>query len=100
MAKGYWIALVTVTDTEKYKGYQALAPAAFEKFNGRFLARGGDAETVEGTAFERQVIIEFESKAAALACYHSPEYQAARSQREAACRAIVTIVEGVPSANS
>ena len=27
--KGYWIANVTITDAEAYKGYQAAAPAAF-----------------------------------------------------------------------
>lgn len=100
MSKGYWIALVTVTDPERYKGYQSLAPKAFEKYNGRFLARGGEAKTLEGTAFERQVIIEFDSKATALACYHSAEYQTARKYRDMACQAIVTIVEGLPTAGS
>ena len=31
----YWIAHVTVTDPERYKGYMALAPAAFS------IARAG-----------------------------------------------------------
>lgn len=96
MAKGYWIASVTVTDGERYAGYQSHAPAAFAKYNARFLARGGDAETLEGDAFERHVIIEFDTKERALACYHSPEYQSARSHRDAACKANIVIVEGMP----
>ncbi|KAG1648046.1 putative HTH-type transcriptional regulator YdfH [Nymphon striatum] len=49
MPKGYWIALVTVTDPEAYAGYQQLAPAAFAAYDATFLARGGDATTLEGT---------------------------------------------------
>ena len=99
MAKGYWIASVTVTDPDRYAGYQSLAPMAFAKYGARFLARGGDAVTLEGVAFQRHVVIEFDSKDAALTCYHSPEYQSARQHRDAACDANIVIVEGLePSA--
>lgn len=99
MAKGYWIAFVTVTDTERYKGYQDTAPAAFAKYDARFLARGGEAETLEGDAFERHVVIEFASIAQARACYNSSEYKAARSHRASACKANIAIVEGLPLAD-
>ncbi|KXF91728.1 DUF1330 domain-containing protein [Phaeobacter inhibens] len=95
MAKGYWIAFVTVTDPDRYAGYQQQAPAAFAKYGARFLARGGAAETLEGTAYQRHVVIEFDSKATALACYHSPEYQSARTHRQAACTAQIAIVDGL-----
>ena len=95
MAKGYWIAHVTVTDPERYLSYQQIAPEAFAKFGARFLARGGEAVTLEGSAFQRHVIIEFDNKAQALACYHSPEYQTARAHRSAACEAHITIVDGL-----
>jgi len=95
MAKGYWVAFVTVTDMNRYAGYQKYAPAAFSKYNARFLARGGDAQTLEGEEFQRHVIIEFASRDQALACYNSPEYQAARSHRDAACKANIVIVEGL-----
>lgn len=100
MAKGYWIAFVTVTDPERYKGYQDTAPTAFKKYDARFLARGGDCETLEGDAFERHVVIEFASLAQARACYNSPEYQAARSHRASACIANIAIVEGMPLADT
>ncbi len=99
MAKGYWIAFVTVTDPARYKGYQEHAPAAFAKYDAQFLARGGEAQTLEGAAFERHVVIEFASKAQALACYNSPEYQAARAHRAGACEANIAIVEGLPLAD-
>ncbi|GGX59603.1 hypothetical protein GCM10007385_31010 [Tateyamaria omphalii] len=95
MPKGYWIAFVTVTEPDRYASYQAHAPAAFAKYGARFLARGGDATSLEGALYERHVVIEFESKAQALACYNSPEYQAARARRDGACSAEIAIVEGV-----
>jgi uncharacterized protein (DUF1330 family) len=91
----YWIAHVTVTDPAAYQGYQALAPAAFAAHGARFLARGGAHEVLEGPVLDRHVVIEFPSLAAARACYHSPEYQAARARREAAAVAHVVIVEGL-----
>lgn len=94
MPKAYWIAHVTVNDPEAYAGYQALAPAAFQRYGARFLARGGAAETLEGSDWQRHVVIEFDSLQQARACYQSPEYQEARVNRADACEASITIVEG------
>jgi uncharacterized protein (DUF1330 family) len=91
----YWIAHVTVTDPEAYRGYQALAPAAFAAHGARFLARGGAHEVLEGPVLDRHVVIEFPTLAAARACYQSAEYQAARARREGAAVAHVVIVEGL-----
>lgn len=91
----YWIAHVTVTDPERYKGYQSLAPAAFAAHGARFLARGGDCDTPEGTPFDRHVVIEFPTLAAARACYASAAYQSAKALRDGACTAQVVIVDGV-----
>lgn len=96
MPKAYWLAFVTVTDAETYAGYQALAPAAFAKYGAKFLARGGEAVTLEGQEWQRHVVIEFDSKADALACYHSSEYTQARRHRDAACIANIAIVDGMP----
>lgn len=95
MSKAYWIAFVTVTDAEKYAGYQVHAPAAFAKYGAKFLARGGQAETLEGEGFARHVLIEFDTLEEAHACYKSPEYQHARAHRVGACRAEIVIVEGL-----
>lgn len=92
----YWIAHVTVTDPAAYAGYQALAPAAFAQYGARFLARGGESDVLEGPDLARHVVIEFPSLTAARACYHSPEYQAARAHRAGACTAHVVLVDGLP----
>lgn len=74
--KAYWIAHVDVTDPQQYTEYTQRAPAAFVLFGGKFLARGGRSEALEGRATpQRTVIIEFESYEQAVACYHSPQYQ-------------------------
>ena len=91
----YWIAHVTVTDPEAYADYRALAPVAFARYGARFLAQGGEADVLEGPAFERHVVIEFADLATARACYASPEYQAARAKRDGACMAHVVIVAGL-----
>jgi uncharacterized protein (DUF1330 family) len=91
----YWIAHVTVTDPERYKAYQALAPAAFARFGGRFLARGGESEVLEGPQQVRHVVIEFPDLAAARACYVSDEYGAARAARDGAAEVALVIVDGV-----
>lgn len=93
--KAYWIAHVTVTDAEAYKQYQALTPAAFARFGGRFLVRGGTAQVMEGPEMARHVIVEFPDLASAQACYASPEYTAARAKRVGAATVHLTIVEGV-----
>ncbi|MGA4633796.1 DUF1330 domain-containing protein [Pseudomonas solani] len=94
--KAYWIAHVDVTDPDQYGQYTRLAPAAFARFGARFLARGGRSEALEGRPTpQRSVVIEFDSYAQALACYHSEEYQAAKRQREVVARAEVIIVEGM-----
>lgn len=95
MAKGYWIAHVTVTDPEQYKLYVEASPAAFEKYNAKVLARAGEHVQLEGAGKARNVVLEFESYDDAVACYNSEEYQAARKHRAEAGDADIVIVEGV-----
>ena len=80
--KGYWIAHVDITDPEGYKAYQAANAKPFGMYGARFLVRGGRQEVVEGKVRSRCVIMEFPSYEAALACYRSPEYQAAKALRQ------------------
>ncbi len=95
MAKGYWIARVDVKNPDEYKKYVEGTAIAFQKYGAKFLARGGRSEAMEGTARARNVVIEFESVAQAVACFRSPEYQAARAFRVPAADGEIVIVEGV-----
>jgi uncharacterized protein (DUF1330 family) len=94
MAKGYWIANVDVADPDAYKAYVAANKGPLNKFGARFLTRGGAAETVEGGFRKRVVVIEFPSYQAALDCYRSPEYQAAKKLRAGASSADLIVLEG------
>lgn len=95
MAKGYWIARIDINEPERYKDYVAAAKPAFEKYGAVFLARGGPATALEGTARARNVVIEFPSAQAAIDCFHSPEYQIAAKIRQQVADGELVVVEGV-----
>ncbi len=94
MAKGYWIAHIDVTDMEGFRDYIPMSTRAVEESGGRFLVRGGSAESAEGDMRPRHVVIEFPSYEIALKCYRSQQYAAARTVRQAHSAADLTIVEG------
>ncbi|MGZ0715679.1 DUF1330 domain-containing protein [Pseudomonas palleroniana] len=94
--KAYWIAHVDVADAEQYTQYTSRGPAAFAKYGGRFLARGGRSIALEGgPARARNVVIEFDSYEQAVACFESKEYQDAKAHREGVAQAQIIIVEGL-----
>jgi uncharacterized protein (DUF1330 family) len=78
----YWIAHAHVTDPVQYKRYADLVPPIIDQYGGTILARGGRFQVNEGPdAFERHVVIEFPTLEQAVACFRSPEYQAAAAFR-------------------
>jgi len=94
MAKGYWIARVDISDEDAYKNYVAANAEAFREYGARFIVRAAPFENPEGTSRSRNVVIEFPSYEAALACYHSPAYQKAMAFRRDASEADLVIIEG------
>lgn len=94
MPKGLWIARVDVHDPDSYKNYVAANGPAFAKFGGRFLVRGGAHETPVGSSRQRNVVIEFPSYRAALDCWASDEYQAARALQKGGAEMDLVIIEG------
>ncbi|RNI25228.1 DUF1330 domain-containing protein [Flexivirga caeni] len=93
-AKGYWIARITVHDADGYARYVAAANPVYTAFGGTPLVRGGRFEISEGETRPRNVVIEFPSYQAAMDCYRSAEYQAARAIRQQAADGEVVVVEG------
>jgi uncharacterized protein (DUF1330 family) len=94
MTKGYWVAHVDVTEPEGYKAYTGADMEALRKYGGRLLVRGGRFELLEGASRSRTVVIEFPSQEAAVACYHSPEYQAAAALRKGRAEFDLIAIEG------
>jgi len=92
----YLIIRIHAESPELLKDYQTAAPPVIEKYNGRFLARGGEVVTLEGPVESRRVvIIEFPGLSDAEAFYHSPEYTQARKLREGVAVAEIIAVEGL-----
>lgn len=93
----YVINDMEVSDPQLLDEYKKLSPATVAQYGGRFLARGGHTETIEGTwRPKRLVMLEFPSVAQAKAWLNSPEYAPARSVRQQASTSNMIVVEGVP----
>ena len=91
----YIIVLVDVTDRERYADYMKVTPSVIAEFGGRFVARGGKTETLEGLPETRRVILlEFPSYELASAFYQSHEYQRAKALRNGAAHATFILVDG------
>ncbi len=92
----YVIAEVTTTDPAAMEEYRKQVPATLAPYGGRFVVRGGAAETLEGDwRPTRLVVLEFPSLAQARAWYDSEEYRGPRAQRMRAGRTNLVMVEGV-----
>jgi uncharacterized protein (DUF1330 family) len=94
MKKGYWIGRVDVDNPEAYQRYVDSNGPVFAKFGGRFIVRGGPFRAVEGASRSRNVVIEFPTYEAALACWDSPEYQAVKALRDGHATAEIIVIEG------
>lgn len=88
-----WIAHVKVIDAEAYGRYAALAGPAIASHGGVFLARGGRYVQLEGNDRARNVVARFPSLEAAVACYHSAEYQAALAHAKGASERDLMVLE-------
>ncbi|MBE3038553.1 MAG: DUF1330 domain-containing protein [Chloroflexi bacterium] len=92
----YVILDIKVTDPQVYEEYKKLSPAAVAAYGGKFLARGGKVETLEGDwAPRRLVVLEFESVARAKQWLDSPEYSQAKKMRHQAALTQTIVVDGV-----
>mgnify|MGYP001163610604 CR=1 FL=1 len=92
--KGYWVAKANVNFPEKQQEYGKLAEAVLEKYNGRFLIRGGRQETKEGEEYMRNVVVEFPSYEDAIDAYESKEYQDALKVLDGGADRLYAVVEG------
>ncbi|MET0692678.1 MAG: DUF1330 domain-containing protein [Propionibacteriaceae bacterium] len=78
MTKAYWInTFRSVSDEDKLARYIELSGPAIRAAGGRFLARGNAAYAFELGSIQRTTLIEFDSADAAVAAYHSDQYQEA-----------------------
>ena len=91
----YVIATMSIHDPETYRMYTDRTPPTVKRYGGRYLTRGEEVTTAEGTQFtERMVILEFPSKEHALTWLADPEYVAAAKFRLAASTGRIIIQDG------
>lgn len=92
----YVIADVAITDPVAYEDYKQMVPATLAAFGGKFVARGGQVEVLEGEwRPNRLVIIEFGSVEQARAWWASEEYRAAKELRQRTSIGSLVAVEGL-----
>jgi uncharacterized protein (DUF1330 family) len=92
----YVIVDIEILDPVGYEKYKELAQAAVKQYGGRYIARGGPNETLEGEwKANRLVILEFENVSQAKAWLNSPEYAPARALRLKYARSNMVVVQGI-----
>ncbi len=92
----YVVVEIAITDPQTYERYKQLAPPTIAAYGGRYLARGGATEALEGTWNPpRFVILEFPSAERARAWWNSPEYAPAKAMRQASTETRMLLVEGL-----
>lgn len=91
----YFVAELEITNEAAGEPYRAAVPATIAQYGGRYLARGGACELIEGGPEpKRIVILEFADAAAIKRWYNSPEYQKILPIRLANSKSRAFIVEG------
>lgn len=92
----YVVVNVDVKDPVRYKDYIAMAPPSIAQYGGRYIARGGPVDVMEGDwTPKRFVILEFPSAARAREWWSSPEYAEAKALRQATAETQLVITEGL-----
>ena len=87
---------IEVHDPERYERYKELAPASIHAHGGRYVARGGKVDVLEGTwSPKRCVVLEFPTAEQARRWWDSPEYAEAKRLRQETATTKMIVVEGL-----
>jgi uncharacterized protein (DUF1330 family) len=92
----YVIAHIDVQDPVRYEDYKKMSPVSIQQYGGRFIARGGTAEVLEGGwQPKRLVLLEFPSVEQAKKWWASDEYAPAKALRQATSIGDMIVIEGI-----
>jgi uncharacterized protein (DUF1330 family) len=93
----YILVDITITDPIGYEVYKPQAAASIAAFGGRYLARGGATEVLEGDwQPQRLVLLEFPDTPTAKAWLESDDYRGPRALRQATSTANMVLIAGTP----
>ncbi len=91
----YLIADIEVTDSAVYDEYRRQVPATVAKYGGRFAARGGALDILEGDwTPKRLIVLEFPTMDALRRWYHSEEYKPLIALRQKGSSGRLVAVDG------
>ncbi len=94
----YVVANVEITDPEGYADVKRGVLETIETHGGRYLARGGEVEVLEGKWVPRQAsILEFPDYESAKRWYESAEYGPLKSIRLRTAKSELVLIDGVES---
>ena len=92
----YVVADIEVLDSAGFEEYRRQVPATIAAHGGRYLARGGDTQVLEGDWSPRRcVILEFGDMDRFRAWWSSPEYVPLRALRERTTKSNVIVTQGL-----
>ena len=90
----YLIATIDVEDPAKYDVYRSNNPALVQAAGGKYIIKGEQVASLEGTDFrDRFVMIEFANEAALLQFYDSPEYAKLKPIRQSAAKSSIGMIK-------
>jgi uncharacterized protein (DUF1330 family) len=92
----YVIVEIHVTDPVKFEEYKKLAQGSIAGFGGKYVARGGRMEMLEGDeTYERIVILEFPTLERAKEWWASEDYRLPKQLRQECATTRMIVVESV-----
>jgi len=92
----YVIVDINVKDADIYEGYKKLAAPTVEQYGGKYIARGGMTETLEGNwSPTRLVILQFDSIEQAKIWLNSPEYCEVKRIRHQSATSNMVVIQGL-----
>jgi uncharacterized protein (DUF1330 family) len=92
----YIVVEIDVHNPTEYEDYKKLTPGSLVNFQGKFIVRGGNTETLEGDwSPKRFVMIEFPTLELAKAWWASEEYAPAKALRQRTSSSKMIVVEGI-----
>ncbi len=91
----YVIVNVNTSDPQRYEAYKEMAQKTVAQYGGRYLARGGKMQLLEGSwTPTRIVVLEFPSYEKAYEWWNSSEYAPAKALRRQLSETDLLIVDG------
>ena len=91
----YVLVEIEIHDPVEYEEYKKLTPAAIKAYDGKFIVRGAQTESLEGGWNpQRIVVLEFPSVERAKQWWNSEEYAIAKAIRHRTAKTKMLVVEG------